>query len=259
MPRPAAVMSNHTHYLVTPKAGSQLSDFMQFVQTNLSKEIGDLVGWEGKLWQRRFQSIAVSEEDDAQIGRLRYLLAHGVKEDLVARVRDWPGLGSAEALIEGEVLEGVWYDRTELSKRRRRGEKASLEDVAEAETLVLSPLPCWRGLPDEEVRENVAVLVAAIDREAAERRRAEGTGVLGPRKVRRRDPHCRPESFEPTPAPRFHTVTTEAWNELRDAYNEFAARFREAAELLRQGVRSPPFPPGSFPPGGPFVPHAVPG
>ena len=252
-------LSNHTHYLVTPSSGEQLSRFMHFVQTNLSKEIGDLVGWEGKLWSRRYQSIAVSDEDEAQIDRLRYLLANGVKEDLVARVRDWPGIGSARALLEDETLEGVWYDRTALSKRLRRGEKVSLEDVAESETLVLSPLPCWSDTPGDEVREKVSALVEAIDREAAERRRADGTGVLGPRKVCRRDPHSRPQSFEASPSPRFHAVTRQARRELQKAYNEFAARFREAAKLLEQGVRAPPFPPGSFPPGLPFVPHAAPG
>ena len=253
------VLSNHVHYLLSPESGEQLSAFMQFVQTNLSKEIGDLHDWEGTLWADRFTSILVSDEDEAQIDRLRYLLANGVKEDLVARVRDWPGVGSAPALVDGEKLRGVWYDRSklyELNRSRRRG-GAILEDVAEPETVVLSPLPCWKDLPETEVRERVAALVEAIDHEAAERRKAEGTGVLGPRRVRKCDPHARPKKrLEKSPAPRFHVASQEAWNELRDAYDEFVARFREAAECLKRGLHVP-FPPGSFPPGAPFVPHAA--
>ena len=179
--------------------------------------------------------------------------------DLVAHARDWPGVHSVRALTEGEVLEGVWYDRTELYERRRRGEVVSLEDVAQRETLVLSPLPCWRGLPDEEVRELASALVHSIDREAAERRMAEGCGVVGPCKVCRSDPRTRPQSFEPSSAPRFHAATQEALNELRQAYVEFAAQFQEAAELLRESAPCPPFPPDSFPPGLPLVPHQAPG
>jgi hypothetical protein len=37
-------------------------------------------------------AIVVSDEEAAQVGRLRYILAHGVKENLVERVLDWPGV-----------------------------------------------------------------------------------------------------------------------------------------------------------------------
>jgi hypothetical protein len=35
----------------------------------------------------------------------------GAKEDLVERP-DWPGVHAVRALLEGEVLEGLWFDRT---------------------------------------------------------------------------------------------------------------------------------------------------
>jgi hypothetical protein len=43
--------------------------------------------------QRRYNmriAIVVSGEDGAQIERLKYLLANGCKEGLVARPQDWP-------------------------------------------------------------------------------------------------------------------------------------------------------------------------
>jgi hypothetical protein len=40
------------------------------------------------------------------VGRLRYLLAHGVKENLVERAVDWPGVNSVRAILEGKPLVG---------------------------------------------------------------------------------------------------------------------------------------------------------
>lgn len=249
-----AVLSNHAHYLLAPRSLDQLVRFMRYLQTNLSKEIQDLHEWDGPVWDGRYQCIPISDEDDAHIARLRYILAHGVKEDLVVRVRDWPGAHCARAVVGGEPLRGVWYDRSRLYelRRTRRGKDATREDVAETETVVLSPLPCWQGLSGEELRTRFATLVEAIDLEAAERRAAEGIRIRPLDAVK---PRARPENFTPTPAPLFHTATQAAWKELRDAYVEFVAAFRDAAKLLREGVEEPNFPEGCFPPGLPFVPH----
>jgi len=103
------------------------------------------------------------------------------------------------------------------------------------------------------------VLLEFIERQHADRRRAEGKGVLGAKAVRRRHPHSRPEKLKHSPAPRFHAATKEARRALADAYREFMAAFREAAELLKIGDPEPGFPPGSFPPGMPYVPHQAPG
>jgi hypothetical protein len=48
-------------------------------------EIGrkDMHDWPGAMWSRRYQPIVVSDEEAAQVERLRYHLAHGVKECLV--------------------------------------------------------------------------------------------------------------------------------------------------------------------------------
>jgi REP element-mobilizing transposase RayT len=254
-----AIMSNHVHYLVTPTSADQLVRFMQFVQGNVAREVSDLHHWSGPFWARRYRHIEVSDEDDAHIARLRYVLAHGVKEDLVHRAYDWPGVHSARALVEGTVLEGVWYDRTELTRARHRSEELELDDVAEVETLTLSPLPCWEGLSAEEARAQVVAMVEAIDQAARERRQADKVFVVGRRAVRRVHPHECPKKLVWSPAPQFHTATREAWRALRDAYVEFVVQFRWAADQLRDGVRDPPFPPGSFPPGLPFVAHEAPG
>ncbi len=253
------VLSTHYHLLLSPDEPDQLVRFMHFVQTNIAKEAGDLHDWTGPFWARRYRHVPVSDETEAQVSRLRYVLENSVKEDLVARLRDWPGVHSAQAMLEGRPMGGVWYDRTTLYEARLRGERVSLEDFAETETVTLSPLPCWEGLPDEEVKRLLGHLIETIERDNDARRRAGGGGVLGVKAICRRSPQETPKKLQRSAAPRFHAATREAWMRLRDAYREFAAAFRDAADLLRLGTTEPRFPGGSFPPGMPYVPHQAPG
>lgn len=45
--------------------------------------------------------MEVSDEEGDQVARLKYCLSQGVKELLVDRVEEWPGVQSAKALIAG--------------------------------------------------------------------------------------------------------------------------------------------------------------
>ena len=251
--------SNHYHLLVSPATPKQLVDFMCLIQSNIAREAGDLYDWNGKFWSRRFRDIPVSDEDEAQVERLRYCLAHGVKEGLVAHCRDWPGVHSAAALLDDEPLTGVWYDRTSLYEARRQGKRVRLSDFATMETVELTPLPCWQHLDSEEVRRRVAAMIAGIEEEHRLDREAQGTRVVGANAVLHRDPHQRPEGLKRGPAPRFHTATQAAWLALREHVQHFVEEFRAAVEYLKKGRPEPGFPPGSFPPNLPYVPLLEPG
>ena len=72
--------SNHFHLLVWTR-GATLAGFMQFLRANLSRKVGRLVDWSGGFWERRYSAEPVLD-DEALVGRLRYVLAHGVKEGL---------------------------------------------------------------------------------------------------------------------------------------------------------------------------------
>jgi hypothetical protein len=40
------------------------------------------------------------------------VLAHGVKEGVVARVEEWPGVHCAVPLLTGAPVVGTWFDRS---------------------------------------------------------------------------------------------------------------------------------------------------
>ncbi|HEY4564975.1 MAG TPA: hypothetical protein VIJ36_18470, partial [Thermoanaerobaculia bacterium] len=162
-------LSNHMHILVWVEDARGLAKFMGYFLSKLAREIGRLTGWKEKIFGRRYQAIVVSDEEAAQVERLRYGLAHGAKEDLVDRPRDWPGVHCVRALLEGEALEGLWFDRTQEYLARRRGEKLDLLQYATREVLELDPLPCWKHLTEEQRRARAAALVEDIESEVAAR------------------------------------------------------------------------------------------
>jgi hypothetical protein len=65
----------------------------------------------------------------------------------------------------------------------------------------------------------------------------------------------RPNRVKRSPAPQVHAASKKAREEWREAFGMFLVAYREAAKLLRQGVKDAPFPEGCFPPGLPFVGH----
>src|SRR6185295_2009063 len=114
-----------------------------------AREAGRLANWRERFWSRRYDSILVTDEDRAQVQRLKYVLSQGCKEGLVRRPQDWPGVHSVRAMLGEETLEGLWFDRSREYTARRRGQ--AFERPASHETSDRMPgLPCGRGGPSSE-------------------------------------------------------------------------------------------------------------
>jgi hypothetical protein len=226
---------------------------MRYVGSNLAREVNRLTGWSGPVFHGRYSMIVVTQEEAAQVERFKYLLAQGCKENLVERLRDWPGVHSVGALLDGEPLVGHWVNHTAKSAARRRGEDLDPLRFATPETLTLTPLPCWQHLPPEAYRQRVAELVEAIEQEAAAERARTGSRVLGRRAVLAMHPHHRPATVAKTLAPLVHAASAAARRAFREAYRRFVEAFRGAAETFRQQDLTTVFPAGCFPPAPSFV------
>ena len=239
------------HLLLSPDSPQQLAAFMDYVAGNIAREIGRLHRWREKFWARRYRGILVSHEDEAQVGRLAYLLGNGIKEGLVERPHQWPGVHCARALCHGSELHGTWFDRTAQYEARRRGDSRSSADFGTSEHVVFSPLPCWEGLDPAVYRQRIVDLV----RGAAEQGRHQRAGrpVLGRKAILSQHPHDEPLTHDRSPAPAVHAATKAMRTMLRAAYWHFVAAYREAALRLRRGDRLVRFPPGAFPPPMPYL------
>jgi hypothetical protein len=231
----------------------RLARFVGYFNSNLAREVSRLTGWTGKIWERRYQAILISGEEEAQAGRFRYVLSHGVKENLVARLREWPGLHCVRQIADGEPLSGHWYDRTQEYLARRKGEDADPLRHATPEMVTFSPLPCWKHLPPETYRERVARLTQEIEEDAATARKRTGTEPLGVAAILAQDPVSRPDQIKKSPAPFFHAASKAMRHYFYEGFAWFVAAYRTAAERLQRGDPNPYFPRGSFPPAMPFV------
>jgi Transposase IS200 like len=250
-------LSNHYHMLLSVQNAKQLSRFMAFVDANIAKEVGRLVGWQGRFWGRRYHCALVNGDEATLIERMRYILSNSCKEGLVSSPLQWGGVSAARAICEGrESLEGVWYDRTAEYRARLRGEAHRFPSI---ETVHLSPIPCWADLDQEQQQIRTLELVRDIERDADSMHRERNSKPMGMKAVRRQNPHDKPKNFRPSPAPLFHAATREGRRQLREAFRLFVAAYRLAAEQLRAGNVGVRFPAGSFPPPRPFVETFAPG
>ncbi|MEM6702011.1 MAG: transposase [Acidobacteriota bacterium] len=248
-------MSNHMHLLLLPETTKQLRDFMRYVNSNVARKVGRLYGWKGRFWEKRYSAIIVSNEEEAQVGRLRYLLSQGVKDGLVERPEDWPGLHLARPLQLGysSLSGGVWHDRTAQYRAERRvgARRVRAADFIEKNlVLELSPLPCWRDLSWSERRDASRSLIDDVVLEA-QHESGERT-VLGAEAVKRHDPLAAPQKSDRRYAPPCHAASLKARKELLRELRSFADSFLVASEALRNGMTAC-FPEGCFPPGMPYV------
>jgi REP-associated tyrosine transposase len=247
-------LSSHFHILAVVEDTRQIAGFMRDFKSKLAREVNRLTDWQGPVFARRYDMAVVTEEEGAQIERLAYILSNGVKEDLVEHARDWPGVQSARALLDGEPLTGHWFERTREYAARNLRQPFDRLRFATEETVVLSPIPCWAHLSPDHYRSRVAALVDSIEKDADLRRRESGRSVIGVEAILAKDPLYRPATLESSPAPLLHAFSKAARRAFYEAYSWFVSIFRDAAEKLKAGDRTAPFPAGSFPPGLPFVP-----
>ncbi len=261
----AVATSSHYHLILTPEDAEQLALFMGFVNSNLAREAGRVIGWRGSFWRERYHLIPISPEDEALIGRLKYVLSNTVKEFLVASVRDWEGVHCGEALMDGKPMQGVWYARSvEYEARRQAARRAARRGTAACDIdrgafmqhyeVKLEPLPCWKNEPLARRRKRVTEIVVEIEAEAAAQRAELGIEPLGMEAIRHQDPFSRSVHDKRRPKPLCHAASKAMRDRMRLAYRTFVEIFREASLKVKLGrVTEAIFPKHSFPPRLSFV------
>jgi REP element-mobilizing transposase RayT len=233
-----SVVSNHLHLVVRAPRGN-LPGFMQYLLTNVSKKVGRLVGWRGSFWERRYSAEPILDET-ALLERVRYVLSHGVKEGLVRRCRDWPGLSCLPLMVDGKPRSFRWFNWTRrTSGNGRRVARPLLDDRwAEAEELRLTPLPNPTLRTRDALRGFLKRAVRAIEEQGSRLHRT----VLGRAGVLRQRPHAKPASSERKPRPLCHTSIPELLEAFRERYRGFVEAFRQASIRWRKGDPTASFP-----------------
>ncbi|MFH1809562.1 MAG: transposase [Pseudomonadota bacterium] len=231
-------LSNHFHLIVRAAEG-QLAPFMSHLQGNIAREVGRLIDWRGAFWERRYSAEPILD-DKSFVERLGYLLSNGVKEGLVNKARQWPGMSSLPELTQGVRREFTWLNRTELWRRRQRDPKTSESSCSERYPLQVAVAPCWRGLSAAARQERVLSLVR--EHEASARAQRGCRPVAGSEAVKRQRPHHRPRRLKCSRRPMCHAATRAARQEYRRQYQEVLAAYRESSNRFRDGDYAVEFP-----------------
>ena len=242
------VQSNHMTWLLSAQKPDEISRFLGLVHGRISQEVGWRHDWTGKTWGRRYRAIRVVD-NEALKARLVYLLSQGTKDGLVASPYDLPGVNSVRALAEGVPLEGLWFERDQM----RRTRSHSKHECARKVTVRFSKLPCWAHLDDSAYQARIQKIIGRCEQDAREQQTRSRRRPLGAKAMRRIHPHHRPTHFAKSPAPICHASRHSRREAYRKRYRAFCDAFRNAAELLKLGIRDALFPLYAFPPRLPVV------
>ena len=247
-------MSTHYHILAPADTAQDMSKFIGFINCNITRKLNALNKRSGTGWQRRFRSIGVSNDPCTQRRRLRYLLAHGVKEKLVRRAKDWPGASSLPWLVRGKPIRGVWTSFTARYHATHR--KSYVPRAGEFDTvytLKMVAMPCWQSMSPELWRRLVVEMVEAIEATAAVQRAMQNARVLGAEAVLAADPLSQVPWQPRTRAPSVHAVDPMVRRRLKEALRVRRIAYEEASARFRAGEWDVAFPAGMFRPLGGFV------
>ena len=96
------LMPNHFHMVVKPIYGKDLSRYMQWLRTSHVRRYHSQYGTTGHVWQGRFKSFIV-QEDDHLITVLRYVEGNPVRAGLTSSSRDWVWSSHRETLGESAM------------------------------------------------------------------------------------------------------------------------------------------------------------
>lgn len=253
-----AWMSNHSHLILKGRY-YDVSAFFGFVEREVSRRWGPIIGWEGSMFLR-FETTALPTAE-SQRRAFSYVLAQSTKEHLVANPLQWPGAHCAKDLVRGLRRRGIWFDGTghgrALHRRLARKHDRSPPPRREYERECVArfdKLPVHSHLSDAQYRELVSSLVKEIQTEAAAERRCSGRKLVGRRQVLHTSRETR-SALPPQPwFEKRRRMICWASRMSRETivylqrYWEFQRAFREASRRFLAGHLDVPFPEGAFRP-----------
>ena len=227
------VMSNHLSLLVAVKSPEQLAAFTNRAMGQLADRVGRLRGMRMRIWGRRNRSIVVDPNTADVTARLKYCMANGTKENLVAHPSQWPGLNSARVFVLGELMKGKWTDYSAWGQAKRRDPDAPESAFQTEYEVVHSKMPGLDHLSDEDYQALMCRLCDEASNEAKATRQSDGLPEPGdPQRLTKIPFEHFPDEVSVSPAPAVHAHDPERQRQ----YRAEVKAYREHLRAVRQGL-----------------------
>jgi len=230
-------MSDHWHLVLTDPEG-RIVEFQRDCHHFIAKALNAAFDESESLWNSSQTHHLECVEPDDLIDRIGYTLANPVRAGAVMYGERWPG------------VRGAWPSKPRRIRRPPgffRGEDDGGRWPEEVE-LVFSRPPGFEHLSDEQLAARIEDAVERYEKEARERRAAEGRGFQGRRAVRKMSRHARARSEEARGGVRPRVACRNP--RLRRERLEFLRRWLQAYFEARQrwlaGEREVLFPAGTY-------------
>ena len=232
----SAVMSNHHHTGVIDTQG-RLPEFLEYLHKFTAKCGNALRGrWEA-FWSPEQTSCVRLVGPEDVLDKMIYAITNPVKDGLVDRVHNWPGLN---------CLGAIESDKPMVARRPKhffREETA----LPKFETLAFVRPPGWRHLSHSEWTKLVTQRVCEVELGAAYERAKTGARVLGRKTILRQHWNDSPRSSEPRRqlAPRIAAKNKWARVEALQRNRAFLIAYQAAKALFLRAEQCC-FPAGTY-------------
>lgn len=212
--------------------------FRQYVMSLLARFMNvHRSRWEA-FWSSAEPSVVELVDAQAELAQLVYNLTDPVRQQLVDKVHNWPGVSSLRHQLSGKPI------RVKRPKKffRRDG---SMPDEVE---LRFVPPPGFAHLEHEAWAKLLRDRVKAVEMQAADERRKKGSRVAGRKAVLRRSPYSCPKTLPPRRNLNPRVAGRDRRKRLAalDRMKRFQHRYRKALERLADGVTDVVFPAGTW-------------
>lgn len=230
-------MSNHHHTGIYDPAGTYPA-FIEHFHKFFAKCQNALHGRSENFWSSEQTSVVRLVEPNDVLEKMTYALTNPVKDGLVERAREWPGVTAIDSILLGKALVA----------RRPKHFFRDEGPMPEAVTLTFVRPEGFADLSVHEFATLVRERVGKAEEVAALERDQSGRSVLGRKAVLAQRPTDSPRSHAPDGNLKPLFAARSKWSRLEAIRRNRA--FRDAYAVARaafaEGVRDIVFPAGTY-------------
>jgi putative transposase len=193
--------------------------------------------WEN-FWSPEQTSVVRLEDGDAVLDKMTYALTNPVKDDLVEKAAEWPGVTAFGAIVSGQSL---------MASRPRHFFRRDGEMPASVSLTFARPF-AFESLSDQEFADLVLQNVKRVEEASALDRKGRGVKVLGRQGVLNQDWRACPASIEQKGQLKPTIATKNKWRrqEALQRNNTFCDQYANSRGRFFSGERDVVFPPGTY-------------